>query len=105
MDTLEEIHTTTRDEYGLKAGGSLQSLEKFNTLFGLRLAHTLFCAAEQVSLALQKKNISIQDTLSAVDAAMHTIIDYGRRRSSTASMMQQFKLLSNILLAARTAKV
>ncbi len=68
MDTLEEIHTTTRDEYGLKAGGFLQSLEKFNSLFGLRLAHTLFCAAEQVSLALQK-NISIQDALSAVDAA------------------------------------
>ena len=33
MDTLEEIHTTTRDEYGLKAGGFLQSLEKFNSLW------------------------------------------------------------------------
>ena len=69
METLEEIHATTHDEYGLKAGGYLQSLEKFNTLFGLRLAHTLFSAAEQVSLSLQKKNISIQDALSAVNAA------------------------------------
>ena len=69
MDTLEEIRTTTHDEYGLKAGGFLHSQEKFNTLFGLRHAHTLFGAAEQVSLALQKRNISIQNALSAVDAA------------------------------------
>lgn len=55
MDTLEEISSNTHDEYGMKASGYLQSLEKFNTLFGLKLAHILFCAAEQVSLALQKK--------------------------------------------------
>ena len=69
METLEEIHSTTRDEYGLKAGVYLQSLEKFSTLFGLRLPHTVLSAAEQVSFALQKKNISIQDALCAVDAA------------------------------------
>ena len=69
MDTLEEINSTTHDEYGMKAAGFLQSLEKFNTLFGLRLAHTLFCAAEQVSFVLQKKNISLSVALSAVDAA------------------------------------
>ena len=69
METLEEIHATTRDDYGLKASGFLHSLETFNTLFGLRLALSLFSAAEQVSLALQKKNTTIQDALSAVDAA------------------------------------
>ena len=69
MDTLEEINSTTHDEYGMKAAGFLQSLEKFNTLFGLRLAHILFCAAEQVSFVLQKKGISLSDALSAVDAA------------------------------------
>lgn len=69
METLEEIQTTIHNEYGLKAGGFLHSLEKLNPLFGLRLAHTLFDSAEQVSLALQKRNISIQDALSAVDAA------------------------------------
>jgi len=61
MDTLEEINATTHVEYGMKAGGYLQSLEKLNTLFGLRLARILFCAAEQVSLVLQKKNISTAD--------------------------------------------
>jgi deoxyribose-phosphate aldolase len=56
---MEEIHATTHDDYGLKASGCLHSLEKFNTLFGLRLAHTLFGATEEVSLLLQKKDIAI----------------------------------------------
>ena len=43
--------------------------EKFNTLFGLRLAHPLFCAVEPVSVVLQKKKISSSDALSAVYAA------------------------------------
>lgn len=38
VETLEEVHATTHDEYGLKASGCLHSLEKFSTLFGLRLA-------------------------------------------------------------------
>ena len=55
MDTMEEIHATTRDEYGLKAGGYLQSLEKFDILFGFKLAHTLFCAAEQPGILYPPK--------------------------------------------------
>ena len=31
LETLEEVHATTRDKYGLKAGGLLQALEKFST--------------------------------------------------------------------------
>lgn len=68
LETLEEIHANTRDEYGLKAGGLLQSLEKFSTLFGLRLSHRLFSAAE-LSLTLQKKEIALQDAITAVEAA------------------------------------
>ena len=60
---------TNKDEYGLKAGGLLHSLEKFSTLFGLELSHLLFSASEQVSLTLQTKNIALHDALSAVDAA------------------------------------
>ena len=69
METLQDIYSTTHDEYGLKAHGFLHSLESFSMLFGLKLAHTLFSAAEQVSVTLQKKNITLQDALSAVDAA------------------------------------
>ena len=69
LEVLEEIHATTKDEYGLKAGGLLHSLEKFNTLFGLKLSHLIFSAAEQVSLTLQKKATVLQEALVAVDAA------------------------------------
>ena len=55
LEILEEIHLTTKDEYGLKAGGLLHSLEKFSTLFGLELSYFLFSASEQVSLTLQTK--------------------------------------------------
>ncbi len=33
MDTMEEVHNTTHDEFGLKASGILASLEKFETHF------------------------------------------------------------------------
>ena len=69
LETLDEIHLTTHDEYGLKAGGLLHSLEKFSSLFGLRLSYLLFSAAEQVSLTLQQKDISLNDALNAVDVA------------------------------------
>ncbi len=35
LEILEEIHDTTKDEYGLKEFGLMQLLEKFDTLFGL----------------------------------------------------------------------
>ena len=41
-----EVNATTRDEYGLKAGGIVAALEKFSTLFGLRLGFLLFATAE-----------------------------------------------------------
>ena len=53
---LEQIHAESRDEYGLKAGGFLASLEKFSTYFGLRLSFLLFAASEQLSLSLQGKD-------------------------------------------------
>ena len=52
---------------GLKLWVMLNSLKKFGTLFGLSLSYYLFGAAENVSLTLQRKNISIQDALSTVD--------------------------------------
>ena len=31
METMEEVHHTTRDKYGLKAAGVLAALEKFGS--------------------------------------------------------------------------
>lgn len=67
MDTMEEVHQTTHDEYGLKASGILTSLEKFETLFNLKLGHLLFSAAEDTSRVLQAKDISIQEAVSAIN--------------------------------------
>ena len=66
MDTMEEVSRTTHDEYGVKANGILSILEKFETLFGLRLGHLLFGPAEEVSKTLQGKDTSIQEAVSAV---------------------------------------
>ena len=58
MDTLE-VHQTTHDEYGLKAAGILASLEKFSTLFGLKLGYRIFGASETVKvLAGQRYNLA-----------------------------------------------
>ena len=57
MDTMQEINESTTDEYGLKAGSVLSTLEKFETLFGLRLSKRLFSAAE-ISKALQGKDMN-----------------------------------------------
>ena len=54
-DRSLKVNRTTHDNYGLKAGGVLASLEKFETLFGLKLAHLLFGAAEETSKVLQEK--------------------------------------------------
>ena len=88
IETLEEIHATTHDEYRLKTGGCLNSLEKFNTQFGLRVAHTLFGATEQVSLPLQRKEVAMQEPLSGVDAAKMYFRRMRSRRSLIVSTMQ-----------------
>ena len=54
-EVMEEVNKTTRDEYGLKAGGVLAALDKFSTFFGLRLGHLLFSTSEEISKALQSR--------------------------------------------------
>ena len=39
MEAIEEVHRTTHDEYGGKAGGVLAALEQFYILFGLKLGY------------------------------------------------------------------
>ena len=97
LETLE-VHATTRDEYGLKAGGLLQALEKFSTFFGLRLSHRLFSAAKQLSLTLQKKEIALQDAITAVEAAksffkrMHTDEEFDNFYDDTVASALEHKI-------------
>ncbi len=43
---LIEVQESGRDEYALKAGGYLSSMDKFGTFFGLKLAHLIFSATD-----------------------------------------------------------
>lgn len=86
MNTMEEVNQTTSDDYGLKAGGELSSLQKFGTLFGLRLAHLLFSAAEETSKFLQGKDTNVQEALSSGNV---TFSAKEQRTNSMHSMMQQ----------------
>ena len=63
---MEEVHSTTHDEYGLKARGVLAVLEKFDVHFGLKIGHLLFGANEETSKVLQAKDASVQEEVSAV---------------------------------------
>ena len=56
-------------------------MEKFDTLFGLKLGYLLFGAAEEVSKCLQAKDISLQEGLSAVNLASGF---YRRQRTDEA---------------------
>ena len=69
-DALGEIHDAGCDEYAVKAGGYLALMEKFSTLFGLRLSHLLFSATEQLSLTLQVKDTTIQDAMNAANLTL-----------------------------------
>ena len=46
IDTMEEVHCTTQDDYGLRANGVLTAMEKFEMYFGIKLSHLLFGPAE-----------------------------------------------------------
>lgn len=66
METMEEVHQTTHDDYGLKAAEVLAALEKFEMFFSLKLGHLLFSAAEETSKVLQAKDPSVLEDVSAV---------------------------------------
>lgn len=81
MDTMEEVHSTTKDDNGLKAQGVLVALEKFDTFFWLKFAHLVFGSAEEVSKCLQAKDTTLQEALAAVNLASAF---FTRQRSDSA---------------------
>ena len=68
IDTMEEVHRTTRDDYGLRANGILAALDKFEVYFGIKLCHHLFGLAKEMSKVLQAKDITLQDSLASINA-------------------------------------
>ena len=77
METLDEVHQTTRDEYGLKVASLLAALEKFSTLFGLKLGYLLFGASKSV----QGKDTTLQEAFLSIN---HTKAFYMRQRTDAS---------------------
>ena len=67
---LVEIHEGGRDEYALKAGGYLTTMDNFGTFFGLKLSYLLFSATEQLSITLQGRDTTIQEAVSSAHLAI-----------------------------------
>ena len=71
LKLLLEVHEGGRDEYAMKAGGYLASMDKFSTFWGLKLSHLIFSAVEQLSITLQAKNTTMQDAVESSKLAMN----------------------------------
>ena len=63
QSALEEI-ATGHDDYAAKASGMVCKMESFDTFFALKLAYIIFSAAEQLSINLQAKDITVQESLN-----------------------------------------
>ena len=70
IEGLDELSTSCV-EASPKAAGLLALMEKFSTYFGLKLSFLLFGATEQTSTALQYKDNSVQEALSAVNSSIN----------------------------------
>ena len=66
---MEERSDSTHDKYGQRANGVLSSLDKFDSAFGLKLGYLLFGATEQSSRALQGKDTTLQEAITAATLA------------------------------------
>jgi len=62
QSALDEI-SKGHDEYAAKANGMASKMDNFDTLFGLKLAYLIFSAAEQVSINIQAKDITVQEAV------------------------------------------
>ena len=76
-----EIVQQQKDEYGMKARGYHDAMDRFKTYFGLRLSFLIFSATEQLSTTLQGVNTCLQE---AVTASRLAISFLKRQRSDKA---------------------
>ena len=60
-EEFTQIGVDSSGESSTKALGLLALLEKFSTYFGLKFAHSLFGASEQLSLTIQYKDLNVQE--------------------------------------------
>lgn len=65
IQLLDEVSSSGRDEYAMKAHGYLQLMEKFSAYFGLKLGYLVFSVTEELSYVLQGKDTTVQEAMEA----------------------------------------
>ena len=83
QEVLEEVSQGS-DEYARKAAGLLALMEKFSTLFGLRLSHLVFSTTDRLSAALQKKSATCEDSQMAANVCLQVLSDLRKDEDFTA---------------------
>jgi len=63
LKNYSTIQSALDDEYAAKANGMVSKMDNFDTFFGLKLAYLIFSAAEQVSINIQAKDITVQEAV------------------------------------------
>ena len=58
-----EVIRQGHDEYTAKASGMAPKMNDFNIFFGLKLGYLIFCDAEQLSINIQAKDITVQEAV------------------------------------------
>ena len=71
-ETMEKSSHGT-DDCSRRAGGVLALMERFSTYFGLKLSILIFGITEQLSVALQGVNTTVNDSYHAVDACIKAL--------------------------------
>lgn len=88
QQALAQISEQSYDDYGRRAHGILSQLERFDTYFGRKLSFLVFSATEQASKALQYKNTTVAEALSAAKMAQNFLT----RQRSDASFESFYSL-------------
>ena len=71
-ETMEKSSHGT-DDCSRRAGGVLALMERFSTYFGLKLSILIFGITEQLSVALQGVNTTVNDSYHAVDVCIKAL--------------------------------
>ena len=82
---LEEVQKG-HDDYAAKASGLLSKMERFDTFFSLNFGYLIFSVAEQLSINLQSKDITIQEATKGATLLSSYLKSLRTGRSLTISM-------------------
>ena len=69
LEVLQKLSEDASGEASSKAAGLATSLEQFHTYFGLKFAHLVFSATEQLATTLQGKTMTAEICIQARDTA------------------------------------